>query len=463
MTPAHFPKLDPALVARMDVPGPRYTSYPTAPEWSTDFGAADHARAVWQAATEAQGAPLSLYVHLPFCHSLCTFCGCNVIVSHDQNRADTYLDGLERELDLYASLLGSRRTLSQLHWGGGTPTFLTVAQLERLWNMVRARFEPRDGAEIAVEVHPARTSFEQLELLRGLGFNRLSMGVQDFDQRVQTLIGRHQSVEATTDLVAHARRLGFEGVNFDLIYGLPGQTLETWTETLQRVVELRPDRLAIYGFAYLPSLRAQQRKIDPDLLPFGAEKLALLGRATDVLVGAGWETIGFDHFALPTDGLVRARRRRTLGRNFQGFTVCAAPDTIACGVTGISDIGGAYAQNHKKPSAYFDSVRQGRLPTERGLWLTPEDRRRRQWITQLMCNDGLVLDRGAVRTLDYELEALQGLAADGLVLLTDTTDGGLDLELTPVGRIFARQVAKVFDARLRAHAVSERPTYSRAV
>ena len=461
--PRRFPHLSPAEIDRLDTPGPRYTSYPTAPDWTSDFGPEDLAHAARSAGEQSPDEALSLYVHLPFCHSLCRFCGCNVIVSRDPDRVDAYLDGVARELALYAALLGPRRRLTQLHWGGGTPTFLSVAQLERLSGLVRSHFTVQRDAEVAVEVHPGHTTVEQLECLRALGFTRLSMGVQDFDPGVQAQIGRTQSLEVTATLVTAARRLGFEGVNFDLVYGLPGQTPTTWAATLERVIALRPDRLAVYSFAYLPSQRAQQRAIDSSALPRGADKLGLLEQASNALVDAGWSTIGFDHFALPTDALVRAQRTRTLGRNFQGFTVCAAPDTIACGVTGISDVGGCYAQNEKRPSRYFEALAQGRLPVERGVWLTADDQRRRRWIGRLLCNDWLALTRDEVSGLTEELDALDRLRAEGLVTLQSTTDGGLELNLTEVGRVFARLVARVFDARLRKRREDERPEFSRAV
>ena len=461
--PTHFPVISPETIRRFDVPGPRYTSYPTAPEWVTSFGPADHADAIRKAATANPDEPLSMYVHLPFCHSLCTFCGCNVIVSKDRSRPDAYIDQLFAEMDVVLSLLGDRRALAQIHWGGGTPTFLTEAQIDRLWQGIKQRFRVMADAEIAIEVHPGHTTTGQLDLLAKLGFNRLSMGVQDFDPRVQDLIGRHQSIEQTELIVNHARSLGFTGINFDLIYGLPGQNPEAWGRTLQEVNRLRPDRLAVYSFAYLPTLRAQQRKIPLAELPLGPDKLGLLGQAHNSFVDAGYHTIGFDHFALPGDGLVRALNARTVGRNFQGFTVTSAPDTIAFGITGISDIGGSYAQNVKKPSAYAEALANGQLPVERGLRLSPDDLRRRRLINQLLCNDWLRLERREMVDLDEELGDLEKCEAEGLIERHWLTDGALDITLTELGRVFARHVAMVFDSRLRAKKGADRPLYSRAV
>jgi oxygen-independent coproporphyrinogen-3 oxidase len=463
MMPRHFPVIPPETIRRYDVAGPRYTSYPTAPEWTPDFGPADHAQSIWRAATESPDEPLSIYVHLPFCHSLCTFCGCNVIVSKDRSRPDQYIDLLFREMDLVASLLGQRRTLSQIHWGGGTPTFLTEAQIDRLYAGIRDRFRILPDAEVAIEVHPGHTTLGQLDLLARLGFNRLSMGVQDFDPRVQDLIGRHQSIEQTELIVNHARELGFTGINFDLIYGLPGQNPEAWGRTLDEVNRLRPDRLAVYSFAYLPTLRAQQRKIPLAELPLGPDKLGLLGQAHDAFVDRGYRPIGFDHFALPGDGLVRALNARTVGRNFQGFTVTAAPDTVAFGITGISDVAGAYAQNVRKPSEYKEALEAGHLPVERGLKLSDDDKRRRRWINQLLCNDWLRLEISELSGLGEELADLERREEEGLIDRQWLTDGALDITLTDLGRVFARHVAMVFDNRLRARQGTDRPLYSKAV
>ncbi len=462
MTAAHFPVISPETIRNFDKPGPRYTSYPTAPEWKTDFGPEDHARSIREAAAASPDEPLSLYMHLPFCHSLCTFCGCNVIVSKDRSRPEQYINQLFREMDLVAELLGPRRSLSQLHWGGGTPTFLTEPQIARLWDGIMARFKLLPDAEVAIEVHPGHTTTSQLDLLAKCGFNRLSMGVQDFDPRVQDLIGRHQTIEQTQLIVDHARSVGFGGINFDLIYGLPGQNTPAWAETLKEVARLRPDRLAVYSFAYLPTLRAQQRKIPLAELPMGPDKLGLLGQAHDALVDSGYRPIGFDHFALPNDGLVRALESRTLGRNFQGYTVTAAPDTVAFGITSISDIGGAYAQNIKKPTAYAEHLKKGILPVERGVRLTTEDLQRRKWINQLLCNNWLHLSAAEMATLGAEKPDLERVVDLGLTENKTQPDGALEIALTPLGQVFARHVAMIFDSRLRGHG-ENRPLYSKAV
>ncbi|MFY2557391.1 oxygen-independent coproporphyrinogen III oxidase [Corallococcus terminator] len=449
------PRPTPELLSRYDVSGPRYTSYPTAPEWRRDFGPEALAERLSSAGTRDSAEPLSLYVHLPFCHSLCWYCGCNVVISKDSRAADRYLDHLVMELDLVTERLGARRSLSQIHWGGGTPTFLTEAQLERLWTELTRRFVPLPDAEVAIEVHPSVTTEGQLTLLRRLGFNRLSMGLQDFDPRVQEVTNRLQSPERTRALLEHARALGFTGVNFDLIYGLPHQQPETWARTLETVLEMRPDRLAVYSFAFMPEVLKHQRRMPAEALPTTQVKLELFRSACAAFVGAGYRAIGMDHFAVPEDELSRALSERRLGRNFQGYTVKAASDVVALGSTGISDVAGAYAQNVRALPAYYERVSQGRLATERGLLLTEDDRRRRAVITQLMCNAWVDLGDDGVRDFAPELERLRRFEEDGLVVRSDT-----QLELTALGRLFVRNVAMVFDAHL---ARAEKPRFSRTV
>ncbi|HSP78354.1 MAG TPA: oxygen-independent coproporphyrinogen III oxidase, partial [Myxococcaceae bacterium] len=431
------------LMRRYDVAGPRYTSYPTAPEWQHAFGTTDYAERLEAAGAVGADEPLSLYVHLPFCRSLCWYCGCNVVVSKEQEAADLYIDHVLRELEQVEARLGSRRKLAQVHWGGGTPTFLSEAQLERLWRGLTRRFSPLPDAEVAVEVHPAVTTPEQLTLLRQLGFNRVSMGLQDFEPRVQEVTNRLQSFEQTRALLEHARELGFSGVNFDLIYGLPYQTPESWARTLEQVLSLRPDRLAVYSFAFLPEVLKHQRRMPAEALPDARTKLGLFRSAWEAFVEAGYRPIGMDHFAVPEDELARAQERRALGRNFQGYTVKAASDVVALGSTGISDVGGAYAQNVRSLPRYYERIEAGGFATERGIRLTEDDRRRRALITQLMCNFWVDLGEEGERDFAPELERLRPLEEDGLVRRE-----GRQLEVTPLGRLFVRNVAMVFDAYL---------------
>lgn len=453
--PPKIPTPSDELMRRYDVAGPRYTSYPTAPEWKQDFGGEQYAERLTAAGAADPDAPLSLYVHLPFCHSLCFYCGCNVVVSKDWREADEYIDHLLMELELVVARLGPRRKLSQIHWGGGTPTFLIESQLERLWSGLTRHFTPLPDAEVAIELHPTVTTAEQLTLLRRLGFNRVSMGLQDFNPQVQEVTNRHQSFEQTRELLEHARGLGFSGVNFDLIYGLPFQMRETWALTLEQVLSLRPDRLAVYSFAFIPEVLKHQRRMPASALPDARTKLELFRSAWATFQEAGYRHIGMDHFALPEDELSRAQERRVLGRNFQGYTVKTASDVVALGSTGISDVGGAYAQNVRALPYYYARIREGRFATERGLRLSKEDQRRRAIITQLMCNFWVDLGEHGAEDFALELERLAPLEEDGLV----RRDGN-QLEVTPLGRLFVRNVAMVFDTYLRR---AERPRFSRTV
>ncbi len=436
-----FPEPSEELVRRYEVAAPRYTSYPTAPEWKHEFGSDDYAARLRQAAQSPQ-LPLSVYVHLPFCKEMCTYCGCNVVITKDQTKADKYLDHVVREIELAAGLLGERRQLAQIHWGGGTPTFLDEKQIERLWKAITTHFKVLPDAEVAIEIDPVVTTRKQLELLRSLGFSRLSMGVQDFDSSVQQAVNRIQPAEDTKALLDFARTLGFSGVNFDLIYGLPHQHTESWARSLEKIIAMRPDRLAVYSFAFLPDKLTHQRRIQKEWLPTGMTKLGLFLQAYKTFVSAGYRPIGMDHFALPEDELSRAQAKRVLGRNFQGYTVKAAQDTVAFGATGISDVAGALAQSVRPLGKYYEAIEAGRFATERGIGLTEDDQRRRQVINQLMCN--FWVDLGSDGYFDRELAELQPHQKDGLVKID-----GTQVELTTLGRLFVRNVAMVFDAYLR--------------
>lgn len=462
MQPASDPVSAPAalslppaeLVRRYDVAGPRYTSYPTAPVWQEPFAAAELERKL-EEASQASAEPLSLYVHIPFCKKLCTYCGCNVVISRDPKVADSYLGRLSAELELVSARLGKRRTLSQLHWGGGTPTFLGERQIDQLWGAITSRFTLLADAEVAIEVNPAVTSREQLSQLRRLGFNRLSMGVEDFSPEVQRTINRPQGVEQTRELLEHARGLGFSGVNFDLVYGLPRQTPEGWQRTLELVLQMRPDRFAVYAFAFLPQLIKHQRKLPVQAMPSGPQKLGLLLAAHQAMLGAGYQAIGMDHFALPEDELAQAQGRRVLGRNFQGYTVKTAQDVVAFGVSAISDVRGCFSQNSKQLGDYQSELDSGRLPVQRGMVLSEDDLRRRGVINQLMCNFWVDLGPEGPSYFAPELERLRPLEADGLV-----SRKGSEISVTELGRFFVRNVAMVFDAHL---ASAKGVSYSRTV
>ena len=344
-----------ALLQRYDRPGPRYTSYPTAVEFTDRFDECAY-RGRREAAAAIPDEPVSLYVHLPFCEARCTYCGCMTIITRKHEVAGRYLQYLEREIKMLADRLQGRRTIVQHHWGGGTPTYLTLAEIERLHNVIARQFSIHPDAETAIEIDPRVTSRDQLQLLRSLGFNRLSMGVQDFTPEVQDAIGRHQAEALTRDLYDYARSIGFDAINVDLIYGLPRQSVETFTRTLTAVTAMRPDRIAVYSYAHVPWLRAHQTRINQAELPLGDRKLELIGAAIETFVGAGYMAIGMDHFALEDDELAVAARQRRLHRNFMGYTTRPAMDMVGVGLSAIGDLCGAFAQNVKKLPAYYAAI-----------------------------------------------------------------------------------------------------------
>jgi oxygen-independent coproporphyrinogen-3 oxidase len=448
-----FPTIDDALLARLDRPAPRYTSYPTAPYWTDAFGPAQAAQAIEQAALE-KDEPLSLYVHVPFCREMCTYCGCNVVVSKDPERAERYVDTLIAELRLLGAHLGDRRKLARVHFGGGTPTFLSIAQLERLWRGLTDELVVLPHAEMAIEIDPVATTTAQLDLLASFGFNRISLGVQDFDPEVQRTVRRIQSVEETGRMVEHARARGFKSVNFDLIYGLPRQTHDTWAETLRQVVKLDPDRMAVYSFAFVPDARPNQRVLPVADIPRGRPKLELFAQAYDTFVDAGYRPIGMDHFARPDDELSRASDEGRLWRDFQGFTVWRAADTVGVGTSSISTLSNAIIQDEKHVGQHAQLVAAGTLPVERGIWLSDDDRRRRDAIISIMCNDRVDLGADATTYFAPELERLRALADEGLCSVDGTV-----VTLTPVGQLFSRNVALVFDTYL----ATGQKTFSRTV
>jgi len=380
--------------------------------------------------------------------------------------AERYLEYLQRELDMVADRLRGRRRVVQYHWGGGTPTYLHPEQMRALQARVRRHFDLAADAEQAIEVDPRVTTHEHLDVLRELGFNRLSVGVQDFTPAVQDAIGRHQSEAQTRDLYEYARRAGFDSINFDLVYGLPQQTLESFAGTLDSVIALRPDRLAVYSYAHVPWIKGNQKRIELEDLPPAELKFELFSEALEAFVGAGYRQVGMDHFALPGDELAEASDARVLHRNFMGYTTRPAPDQLGVGVTSIGDVRGAYAQNTKKLSTYYACLDAGRLPVDRGLRLTPEDTLRRHVITQLMCNFVVDADETGRRFgIDFRehfaaelavLEAPGGPVTYGFVRVTDA-----GIEVLPSGRRFVRNVCMAFDAYLRRHAA--KPVFSRTV
>ena len=446
--------LTPELLTRFDVPGPRYTSYPTADRFVEAFSQLDLHQALEM---RSQGVsqkirPLSIYVHIPFCESLCYYCACNKIITKHHEKAEPYLRYLAKEVELYTSAIGIGQSVSQLHLGGGTPTFLSDDELRELMSVLTRSFGFAAGGEYSVEVDPRTVNEQRLALLLELGFNRLSFGVQDFDPEVQKAVHRIQPAAQVFALVESARKMGFESVNVDLIYGLPKQTPESFDRTLKQVNELRPDRIALYAYAHLPERFKPQRRILAAELPVASSKIAMLSRSMDALMTAGYVYVGMDHFALPDDALAVAKRQGRLHRNFQGYSTQPDCDLIGLGVSAIGRMGGTYSQNAKTMEEYVDMLDHGQLPIVKGLALSRDDLIRRAWIMAIMCqgqvqydafNEGWLID--AKKYFALELSQLESLQDQGLVELSE---GGL--KVTPMGWFFVRGVAMVFDKYLQA-------------
>ena len=449
-----MPAITPELLTRFDVAGPRYTSYPTADRFVEAFGEAQYVSALQQrgAGSVQASKPLSLYVHLPFCESLCYYCACNKIITKHHDRTGPYLRYLSREVDLHVQHLGSQQVVSQLHLGGGTPTFLSDGELGELMAMLQRNFSFVPGGEYSIEIDPRTIDATRLGTLKRLGFNRLSFGVQDFDPLVQKAVHRVQPAEQVFALVAAAREIGFDSINVDLIYGLPQQTPESFDRTLAQVVELRPDRIALYGYAHLPERFKPQRRINAGDLPQAGGKVAMLARSLAAFEQAGYVYIGMDHFALPEDALAVAKRQGRLHRNFQGYSTQPDADLIALGVSAIGKVGATYSQNAKDLIEYQDRLDHGQLPVVRGLAVTRDDLLRRAVIMSLMCQGRVQFESIELSHLiDFksyfagELGRLSAMQDDGLVELTDSA-----IEVTAMGWFFVRGVAMVFDKYLQA-------------
>ncbi len=456
-------QIDLDLVQRFDKLGPRYTSYPTADRFVEAYDEQSFRQAMRTRLIGAVRQPLSLYVHLPFCNTICFYCGCNKVVTRDKSRAARYLQYLSKEVQMQAELSGDHRQVRQMHWGGGTPTFLSDHEMRVLWDMLRSNFEFQPDGEYAIEIDPRSCSPETVRLLAELGLNRASFGVQDFDPVVQRAVNRIQPYEMTRDVFNAARACGFRSLNIDLIYGLPKQSVSSFADTVERVLELRPDRIALYSYAHLPQrFKPQRRILDVDL-PSAAEKLSILARAIDLFNRAGYIYIGMDHFALPDDELARAQRSGTLTRNFQGYTVGPDGDMLSFGVSAIAKVGPTYSQNARELPAYYDSLDQGRLPIIRGLELSADDLVRRAIIVALMCQFCVSTESieaaHLVKFDEYfacEIEALKEFEQLGLV---EREPGWI--AVTPKGRFFVRAISAVFDRYLRAD--KARVAYSRII
>ena len=453
---------DPELIARYDVPGPRYTSYPTAPQFTPSFHEDDYRRHVH--ASNESGAPLSLYVHIPFCATVCFYCGCNKIVTKRHERAAPYLQGLTTEIARQGALFDHRRTVWQLHFGGGTPTFIDHNEMAGLMEALHDNFRlcGGDSGDYSIEIDPRTVDAQRITQLRALGFNRLSLGVQDFDATVQQAVNRIQSEAQTLAIIDAARTAGFRSINIDLIYGLPHQTMASFAATLDKIVALRPERLSVFNYAHLPQRFPPQRRILAADLPSAALKLRILHLTMEKLTATGYVYIGMDHFALPSDPLAQAQARGTLHRNFQGYTTHGECDLAGLGLSAIGSVGRCYAQNTTHLETYLESLSHDKLPIVHGLTLTTDDRLRRDIIMQLICN--FRLDRHDIERrygivfqdyFDAELRALTALANDGLVVSDKDT-----ITITPLGKFLVRNVCMVFDAYLNT---GTQHRYSRVV
>ncbi|MDP2231123.1 MAG: oxygen-independent coproporphyrinogen III oxidase [Methylotenera sp.] len=446
-----MPGVTTEMLQKYDVSGPRYTSYPTADRFVEAFTEESYKLALEQRRVAGATLPLSIYVHIPFCESLCFFCACNKIVTKHHERSVEYLRYLNREIDLHIEHLGAGQTISQLHLGGGSPTFFSDDELFELMTMLKRNFVFAPNGEYSIEVDPRTVNEARLQHLSELGFNRLSFGVQDFDPEVQKAVHRIQPAEQVFSLVEAARRLKFESVNVDLIYGLPMQTPESFTRTLAQVVELRPNRIALYGYAHLPERFKPQRRISEYELPAAQDKITMLSNALSAFMNAGYVYVGMDHFALPDDDLAIAKRQGRLHRNFQGYSTQPDCDLISLGVSAIGRVGSTYSQNAKTIEEYYDYLNQGRFPVVRGLALSLDDLVRRAVIMAIMCQGALQYESIELAyMIDFksyfakELELLKEQEATGMVELDDT-----GLQVTDTGWFFVRAVAMLFDRYLQ--------------
>ena len=444
--------VDPELIRKYGGSGPRYTSYPTADRFVEAFDAAAYGH--WLANRNIGGMvrPLALYVHLPFCDTICYYCGCNKIITKDHGRSAKYLKYLEREIRLVADRLGADRAVSQVHWGGGTPTFLSEQELGELMGMLRSEFRLDPAGEYAIEVDPRKVSAEKVALLGRLGFNRISLGVQDFNPEVQKAVHRIQSIDETREVILAARENGFKSVNVDLIYGLPKQSVESFSRTLDTVLECDPDRIALYSYAHLPTVFKPQRRIAEADLPQPEAKLAILTHSIERLQAAGYIYIGMDHFAKPGDDLAVAQRQGRLTRNFQGYSASGDSDIVALGVSAISKVGPIYAQNVKTLDEYYGRLDGGEIPVMRGIELSADDLARRAVILTLACHFAVSKEAISIAHLiDFdsyfaaEVAELKDMEKESLV-----TVNGEWITVTPRGRLLVRAVCMVFDRYLRA-------------
>lgn len=452
------------LLNKYDVPGPRYTSYPTAPYFHERISQDDYINHIHRDDETIKNRDLSLYFHLPFCDTLCYFCGCNMMVTRNWARIDEYIDYLEKEIRLIKKEISPDRKVIQLHWGGGTPTHLSPQQIERLGNIIHTYFDFSENAEVGVEIDPRELTFDHMKALHEAGFNRCSMGVQDFDPKVQQAVNRVQPEKITRQAIYWAKELGFKSLNLDLMYGLPYQHTAQYDKTLDKILELNPDRLAVFNYAHLPNMIKHQRLIREEWIPSREEKLRLLKLSIEKLTESGYVYIGMDHFAKPEDELTVAMNNGTLYRNFQGYSTHAGINLFAFGITSIGMLSNLYIQNYKKFREYYELLDQGKLPLMRGIELNPDDLLRRDVITQMMCNFTLskkdIEEKYGIKFDTYfeeSLKSLRSFEADGLVRLEDRR-----IKVLPAGRLLIRNIAMNFDAYLMKKE-GNKPQFSRTV
>ncbi|MFO1519390.1 MAG: oxygen-independent coproporphyrinogen III oxidase [bacterium] len=460
-----FTDIDLSVLKRYDKPGPRYTSYPTAPKFSKDFGPKDFEEEIRGTNAGNSRNPVSLYFHIPFCDTLCYFCGCNMLVTHERQKISEYLDYLEKEINRVAAYVPSARPVVQMHWGGGTPTYLNPDEILRLGGAIRKKFRfDEDALEASCEIDPRGLTREHVKALQEAGFNRLSMGVQDFNEKVQQAVNRVQPESITRDAVNWGRELGFRSINLDLIYGLPLQTLKSFEETLDHILDISPERLAVFNYAHVPWLKKHMNLIKAEDLPTPDQKLAILKMTIEKLSASGYEYIGMDHFAKPDDELAVAQKNKTLYRNFQGYSTKAGCDVYALGMSAISQLENVYAQNAKTLPEYYRALSENRFATHVGYRLNADDHIRRKVITRLMCDFELdekeIEKEFNIHFGEYfadSLERLKEFIRDGFVI---RENGKIRVEGT--GRLLIRNVVMVFDAYLESMA-KEKPIFSKTL
>lgn len=441
---------NPDLIRKYDKSGPRYTSYPTAVQFTEEFGIDDYKAQIEK--SNQSGSPLSLYFHIPFCDTVCFYCGCSKVATKDRSKAQPYLDHVYKEMASQSELFDSSRVVEQLHWGGGTPTFISHEQMKELMERTRQYFTllEDDSGEYSIEIDPREATAETISVLRSIGFNRMSLGVQDFNPEVQKAVNRIQSEEETREVIQAARDCGFHSISLDLIYGLPHQSVKTFDETLDKILALSPDRLSVFNYAHLPEMFKPQRRINEADLPSADEKLSILQHCIEKLTAEGYEYIGMDHFARPDDELAMAQKNKTLYRNFQGYSTHADCDLVAFGITSIGKVADCYSQNLKTINEYYQAIDDDRLPVFRGVILDDDDKLRREVIGQLICH--FELDKASISkefNINFdeyfatELGELDEMANDGLVEIGDI------IKVTPSGNLLIRNICMVFDKYMR--------------